>query len=256
MLQHQQWAGSSSLARGASALHAAAARAVDDGPREHTQAALANNRFSAWQLALGTAHAAEELALGAGAPRLAHVLQWLPSLGPYADAASAPSFVGYHDQAYALVALTHALTDYGAQRCGSNATALAGELRALNATLSATLEDGDSAMAAAAADALLLCGGGGGGDDDGDGASPALVERSEAAPAGGVGPPPLPPHEHADAVRVALDHLFASQRARRRLGTDDGARPDHMHATPVAASRWWRPDSWLVCYEGFIIKST
>jgi len=184
------------------------------------------------------------------------VLQWLPSLGPYADAASAPSFVGYHDQAYALVALTHALTDYGAQRCGSNATALAGELRALNATLSATLEDGDSAMAAAAADALLLCGGGGGGDDDGDGASPALVERSEAAPAGGVGPPPLPPHEHADAVRVALDHLFASQRARRRLGTDDGARPDHMHATPVAASRWWRPDSWLVCYEGFIIKST
>jgi len=89
-------------------------------PRSHALAAMANNRFSAWQLALSTAQAAEELRLPS-APQLHHVMQWLPSLGPYVDAASAESYVGFHDQAYALVALTHALTDYGARGCGRTA---------------------------------------------------------------------------------------------------------------------------------------
>lgn len=132
-------------------------------------------------------------------------------MAPYAeDAGAAASFVAYHDQAYALVALTHALTDYGARPCAANASALAAELRALRAAAAAAADDGDTGMAAAAADALLLCG-----RADTPQAGAAVVETDTVEQNGGAvgGGPSDAADEHVAAARRVLAQLVASQRA-------------------------------------------
>ena len=206
-------------------------------PRAHPFAHIANNAYAAWSAALTTAHALEELSLPGGV-RVADALRWLPSLRPYRTATDGGGYVGFHDQAHALAALTHTLTDYGRRGCdGRRARAASGadggggggdaaaadveeeaaalelELRALNSTVAAALDDGDVSLAAAAAGALQLCGGG---EAEAEAEAEALGGARNAT--------------HAAAVDLVVDFLLSTQRA------DGGWSAVPADAPPLAPS--------------------
>jgi len=203
-------------------------------PRAHPFAHIANNAYAAWSAALTTAHALEELSLPGGV-RVADALRWLPSLRPYRTATDGGGYVGFHDQAHALAALTHTLTDYGRRGCDGRrarsgggggaadgsaaadveeeAAALELELRALNSTVAAALDDGDVSLAAAAAGALQLCGGG---EAEAEAEAEALGGARNAT--------------HAAAVDLVVDFLLSTQRA------DGGWSAVPADAPPLAPS--------------------
>ena len=189
-------------------------------PRGHPLAPLVNTRHAAWTLSLATAHACDTLgspSRACASVRLPDALRWLPSLRPYSRAEESGGYAKYHDQAYALVALAHALSDYGRRPCaraptdlGENLGDLGGELSALNETVGVAIDDGDVGMAAAAADALALCG--------------AVANATDAVRSSAYDP----------AIRNAIRHVLASQRADGGWGPAEGTGPGGLGDTQDA----------------------